>query len=189
MHPPGQCCPFHPTAAVNHLVEDEIAGIRNTSRRSPLPAKASASRASTRSEVSARSSMPRGARCLPPTATTGTLAGRSSRVTRSETGAFTTSRRGPSSAWSMTWPPPSRPMSALGRHGWIPAPDWLARQDASVGYSNAGRCWAQFPRATLAVLDRAGHHMPTEQNEMLHALAIEWMNRVEEYSLPAGGTQ
>ena len=54
------------------------------------------------------------------------------------------------------------------------------RQDMSVGYLDAWKMLAQFPRATFAVLDRAGHYLPTEQNELLHALAIEWLQRVEE---------
>ena len=55
------------------------------------------------------------------------------------------------------------------------------KQDASVGYLDSWKMLAQFPRATFAILDRAGHYLPTEQNELLHALASEWLQRVEEY--------
>ena len=55
------------------------------------------------------------------------------------------------------------------------------RQDASVGYLDSCKMLAQFQRATLAVLDKAGHYLPTEQGELLHALAIEWLERMEAY--------
>ena len=77
----------------------------------------------------------------------------------------------------------------LPGHGRTLAPEWLARQDASVCYFECWKMLGQFPRATLAVLDRAGHHLPMEQNELLHALALEWMSRVKELSRPAGGTR
>ena len=54
------------------------------------------------------------------------------------------------------------------------------RQDTTVGYLDSWKMLAQFPRATFAVLDRAVHYLPTEQNELLHALAIEWLLRVAE---------
>ena len=54
------------------------------------------------------------------------------------------------------------------------------RQDAVVGHLDAWHSLAQFPRATFALLDRAGHYLPTEQRALLHALAGEWLRRVEE---------
>ena len=55
------------------------------------------------------------------------------------------------------------------------------RQDASVGYLDAWKMLAQFPRATYVVLDKAGHYLPTEQHELLRVLAVEWLERVEKY--------
>jgi len=52
------------------------------------------------------------------------------------------------------------------------------RQESVVGYLDAWKTLAQFPRATFAVLDRAGHYLPTEQHERLLALAGEWLRRV-----------
>ena len=40
----------------------------------------------------------------------------------------------------------------------------------------------RFPRATYAVLDRAGHELPYAQDRLFDALVIEWLDRVEEAS-------
>jgi pimeloyl-ACP methyl ester carboxylesterase len=52
------------------------------------------------------------------------------------------------------------------------------RQDSTVGYSRAFELLEGYPRASIAVLDRAGHALPHEQPELLHALVIEWVARV-----------
>jgi pimeloyl-ACP methyl ester carboxylesterase len=56
------------------------------------------------------------------------------------------------------------------------------RQDSTVGYSGAWELLKQYPRATFAVLDRAGHALPHEQPELLHALVTEWLDRVGEHA-------
>ena len=53
------------------------------------------------------------------------------------------------------------------------------RQDATVGYAGAWRHLDHYPRATFAVLDRAGHALPHEQVGLLTALLAEWLDRVE----------
>jgi pimeloyl-ACP methyl ester carboxylesterase len=55
-----------------------------------------------------------------------------------------------------------------------------ARQDNIVGYRDAWERLSTYPRATFAVLDRAGHFVPIEQEALCHALIREWLNRVEE---------
>jgi len=55
------------------------------------------------------------------------------------------------------------------------------RQDASVGYRDAWRILEQYPRATFAVLDRAGHNLQIEQATLFSVLMSEWLDRVEEY--------
>ena len=57
----------------------------------------------------------------------------------------------------------------------------VGKQDSVVGYSDAWKMLKQFPRATFAVLDKAGHYLGSEQDELLHALATEWLQRVEEH--------
>jgi pimeloyl-ACP methyl ester carboxylesterase len=56
------------------------------------------------------------------------------------------------------------------------------RQDSSVGYRDTWRILENYPRATFAVLDRAGHELPLEQEGLFHALVNDWLDRVEEYS-------
>lgn len=52
------------------------------------------------------------------------------------------------------------------------------RQDSTVGYAGAWDLLDRYPRATFAVLDRAGHALPHEQPELLRALVTEWLQRV-----------
>jgi pimeloyl-ACP methyl ester carboxylesterase len=56
-----------------------------------------------------------------------------------------------------------------------------ARQDNIVGYRDAWELLDTYPRATFAVLDRAGHFVPIEQEALCHALMGEWLDRVEEW--------
>ncbi|MFC7443173.1 alpha/beta fold hydrolase [Laceyella putida] len=56
----------------------------------------------------------------------------------------------------------------------------LGRQDAITGYEDAWRILDRFPRATFAVLDRAGHNLQLEQPALFHAMVNEWLNRVVE---------
>ncbi len=56
----------------------------------------------------------------------------------------------------------------------------LGRQDSSVGYKDAWRVLDNYPRATFAVLDRAGHNLQIEQEELFNSLVNEWLVRVNE---------
>ena len=60
------------------------------------------------------------------------------------------------------------------------------RQDSLVGYAGMVGLLESFPRATLAVLDRAGHPVSTEQRVLFEALVGEWLDRVEE-TIPSAG--
>lgn len=53
------------------------------------------------------------------------------------------------------------------------------RQDSTVGWAAPGDLLDRLPRATLAVLDRAGHALPHEQPELLAALLREWLTRAD----------
>lgn len=57
-----------------------------------------------------------------------------------------------------------------------------ARQDHLCGYRDAWDLLHNYPRATFAVLDRAGHLINIEQNAVCHALMSEWLDRVEEWA-------
>ena len=54
------------------------------------------------------------------------------------------------------------------------------RQDTHVGYKDAWNLLEKFPRATFAVLDRAGHALGVEQENLFRVMIHEWLDRVEE---------
>jgi pimeloyl-ACP methyl ester carboxylesterase len=56
----------------------------------------------------------------------------------------------------------------------------LGRQDSHVGYRDGMDIIENYPRATLAILDRAGHALGVEQEKLFRALINEWLDRVEE---------
>ena len=58
----------------------------------------------------------------------------------------------------------------------------LGRQDTHVGYQDAINIIEQYPRATVAILDRAGHALGVEQETLFQGLINEWLDRVEEDS-------
>ncbi len=62
-----------------------------------------------------------------------------------------------------------------------PAPTLIVtgRQDSVCGYRDAWEVLENYPRGTFAVLDRAGHLLGIEQADLFHALASEWLDRVE----------
>jgi pimeloyl-ACP methyl ester carboxylesterase len=60
----------------------------------------------------------------------------------------------------------------------------LGRQDSIVGYRSALDLIEDYPRATVAVLDRAGHVLPWEQPALFGALVSDWLDRLE----PSPGT-
>ena len=78
---------------------------------------------------------------------------------------------------------------ALGRifAGWtvdVPSEPYSAptlivagRRDSVVGYSDATKLSEQYPRATLAVIDDAGHALMHERPELLAALVGDWLDR------------
>jgi pimeloyl-ACP methyl ester carboxylesterase len=56
------------------------------------------------------------------------------------------------------------------------------RLDSTVGYAAATDLVHVYPHASLAVLDDAGHALPHEQPDLLRALLVEWLARVERSS-------
>ena len=66
----------------------------------------------------------------------------------------------------------------------FPAPALIltGRQDSLCGYQNAWNLLDNYPRATFAVLDRAGHGLSVEQKALFRALTGEWLDHVEEYT-------
>jgi pimeloyl-ACP methyl ester carboxylesterase len=66
----------------------------------------------------------------------------------------------------------------------FPAPTLIVagRQDSAAGYRDVWQILENYPRATFAILDRMGHFLGAEQETLFHALAGEWLDRVEEYT-------
>lgn len=68
----------------------------------------------------------------------------------------------------------------------------VGRQDSRVGFLEALATGSevrpeigialheQYPRATIVVLDRAGHALPVGSTEVFHALVRDWVARMEE---------
>lgn len=57
----------------------------------------------------------------------------------------------------------------------------VGKQDSCVGYKDAWNILENFPRATFAVLDRAGHNLQIEQDGLFNSLTNEWLIRVDEF--------
>jgi pimeloyl-ACP methyl ester carboxylesterase len=55
------------------------------------------------------------------------------------------------------------------------------RQDSTVGYRDAWGIVENYPRGTFVSLDRAGHFLEIEQEDLFRALVNEWLDRVEEH--------
>ena len=53
------------------------------------------------------------------------------------------------------------------------------RQDSTVGYKDTWGIIENYPSATLAILDGAGHNLQIEQAELFNALVSEWLDRVQ----------
>ena len=73
----------------------------------------------------------------------------------------------------------SFPVDELPQPFGEPALFLLGRQDHVVGYRDAWKILENFPRATYAVLDQAGHAPDVEQIQLGQALMSEWLDRVE----------
>jgi len=58
----------------------------------------------------------------------------------------------------------------------------LGRFDIEVGYHDALRAIENYPRATYAILDKAGHSLSWEQPELFSALVKDWIRRVEHHA-------
>lgn len=54
------------------------------------------------------------------------------------------------------------------------------RRDSVVGYTDAMRLVEQYPNATLAVIDDAGHALIHEQPELLSALVGDWLAEIRD---------
>jgi pimeloyl-ACP methyl ester carboxylesterase len=54
----------------------------------------------------------------------------------------------------------------------------VGRQDTEVGYKDQFRLLENYPRASFVVLDKAGHNLQIEQEELFISLVKEWLERI-----------
>jgi len=54
------------------------------------------------------------------------------------------------------------------------------RQDAMAGYQDMMDGIKNYPRATMAILDCAGHSLAWEQPELFKALTVNWLSRMKQ---------
>jgi pimeloyl-ACP methyl ester carboxylesterase len=59
-----------------------------------------------------------------------------------------------------------------------PALILTGRQDCATGYREVWKFLESYPRATFAVLDKAGHNLQIERDGVFEALVREWLDRV-----------
>jgi len=60
-----------------------------------------------------------------------------------------------------------------------PALLFAGRQDNATGYRDLFGIIENYPRATFAVLDAAGHNLQIEQSGLFCSLVSEWLDRIE----------
>ncbi len=60
-----------------------------------------------------------------------------------------------------------------------PALILLGKQDDCVGYKDAWDILENFPRATFSIIDKAGHNLQIEQEELFNSLITEWLVRCD----------
>ncbi|MGH8875985.1 MAG: alpha/beta fold hydrolase [Stackebrandtia sp.] len=61
-----------------------------------------------------------------------------------------------------------------------PALILTGRQDSVTGYADSYPLLDHYPRASFAILDRAGHNLQDEQPALFEALIAEWLDRAAE---------
>jgi pimeloyl-ACP methyl ester carboxylesterase len=62
------------------------------------------------------------------------------------------------------------------------------RQDQIVGYHDTWQLLEDYPRATFAVLDMAGHNLQIEQADVFNSLVQDWLHRLQ-MGIELEGTQ
>ncbi len=60
-----------------------------------------------------------------------------------------------------------------------PALILLGRQDTEVGFEDQVDLYAGYQRATIQVLDKAGHNLQIERKSLFNASFLDWLERVE----------
>ena len=54
----------------------------------------------------------------------------------------------------------------------------MGRQDHSVGYRDAYKIIDNYTRASICILDEAGHSVEIEKPEIVKTLTLDWLERI-----------
>jgi pimeloyl-ACP methyl ester carboxylesterase len=65
----------------------------------------------------------------------------------------------------------------------------FGRQDAHFRYRKYWKMLPDFPRATFAILDGAGHTLWNDRNELACTLVGDWLDRVEAWTSKQSGSR
>lgn len=55
----------------------------------------------------------------------------------------------------------------------------LGRQDAEVGFEDQYKLYKSYSRATIQILDKAGHNLQIERNPIFNVSFLDWLERIE----------
>lgn len=55
----------------------------------------------------------------------------------------------------------------------------LGRQDTEVGFEDQYEVYKSYKRATIQILDKAGHNLQIERNALFNASFLDWIERIE----------
>ena len=50
-----------------------------------------------------------------------------------------------------------------------------------MGYRDAWKIIEQYPRATFAILDEAGHLLEIEKEALFNCLVNDWLDRIQQF--------
>lgn len=82
-----------------------------------------------------------------------------------------------SPAIDLDFPPFDKPTAIL-----------LGRQDTEVGFRDQYELYRDYPRASIHILDLAGHNLQIERRPLFNASFLDWLERVElDAAAPGGG--
>jgi pimeloyl-ACP methyl ester carboxylesterase len=62
----------------------------------------------------------------------------------------------------------------------------VGRQDSEVGFEQQYELYRKFPRATIMILDKAGHNLQIERRKMFACAFLDFIERVETVNLKDG---
>lgn len=62
----------------------------------------------------------------------------------------------------------------------------VSKQDTEVGYENQYDAFKDYQRATILVLDKAGHNLQTERKTLFVAAFLDWIERIDTIMGDAG---